>query len=117
MIEGDEVSAVDRKSQRRFWRSALGFWSGFASWITWALIALLVVCVVLQLLVQVRLNLWNRDFFNALERRDGQEIWHQTYLLPAFAAMSIGLAMTAVWGRMTFQRQWREWLTLNLLSL
>ena len=116
MIDDDEVSAVGRKPLRRFWRSALGFWSGFASWITWALIALLVVCVVLQLLVQVRLNLWNRDFFNALERRDGQEIWHQTYLLPAFAAMSIGLAMTAVWGRMTFQRQWREWLTLNLLS-
>ena len=117
MIKDDDVSAVGPKPLGRFWRSALGFWAGWASWITWALIALLVVCVVLQLLVQVRLNLWNRDFFNALERRDGQEIWHQTYLLPAFAAMSIGLAMTAVWGRMTFQRQWREWLTLNLLSL
>ena len=117
MIEDDEVSAVGRKPLRRFWRSSLGFWSGLASWIPWALIALLVVCVVLQLLVQVRLNLWNRDFFNALERRDGQEIWHQTYLLPAFAAMSIGLAMTAVWGRMTFQRRWRDWLTLYLLGL
>src|SRR5260370_11763489 len=39
------------------------------------------------------------------------------YLLPAFAAMSIGLAMTAVWGRMTFQRRWRDWLTLYLLGL
>ena len=117
MIEDDEVSAVGRKPLRRFWRSALGFWSGLASWIPWALIAVLVVCVVLQLLVQVRLNLWNRDFFNALERRDDAEIWHQTYLLPAFAAMSIGLAMTAVWGRMTFQRRWRDWLTLYLLGL
>jgi ABC-type uncharacterized transport system fused permease/ATPase subunit len=116
VIEDDEVSAVGRKPLRRFWRSALGFWSGLASWITWALIALLVVCVVFQLLVQVRLNLWNRDFFNALEQRDGQEIWRQTYLLPAFAAMSVGIAMTAVWGRMTFQRRWREWLTLDLLS-
>ena len=75
MIEDDEVSAVGRKPLRRFWRSALGFWSGLASWIPWALIAVLVVCVVLQLLVQVRLNLWNRDFFNALSaattRRSG----------------------------------------------
>lgn len=55
---------------------------------------MLFVCVVLQLLVQYRLNLWNRDFFNALERRDGSEIWHQTYLLPIFAAMSIGLAIS-----------------------
>ena len=111
------MSAVGRKPLRRFWRSAFGFWSGLASWITWALIALLVVCVVLQLLVQVRLNLWNRDFFNALERRDGQEIWHQTSLPPAFAAMSVGIAMTAVGARLTFQRRWREWLTLDLLSL
>ena len=111
------MSAVGRKPLRRFWRSAFGFWSGLASWITWTLIALLVVCVVLQLLVQVRLNLWNRDFFNALERRDGQEIWHQTSLLPAFAAMSVGIAMTAVWARLTFQSRWRECLTLDLLSL
>ena len=57
---------------------------------------MLVVCVVTQLLVQYRLNLWNRDFFNALERRDGHEILQQTYLLPALAACSIALAATAV---------------------
>jgi hypothetical protein len=39
----------------------------------------------LQLLVQYRLNLWNRDFFNGLERRDGSDTWRQTYLLPVFA--------------------------------
>jgi putative ATP-binding cassette transporter len=81
------------------------------------LIGLLVVCVGSQLLVQYRLNLWNRDFFNALELRDGAGIRQQTYLLPALAAASIALAATAVWGRMTFQRQWREWLTSYLLGL
>jgi hypothetical protein len=28
-----------------------------------------------------------------------------------FAALSIGLAVTAVWGRMTFQRSWRGWVS------
>lgn len=73
--------------------------------------------MVSQLLVQYRLNLWNRDFFNALERRDSRGILQQVYLLPALAASSVVLASTAVWGRMSFQRRWREWLTANLLTL
>ncbi len=113
----DEVPAVGPKPLRRFWRTALGFWRGDGAWIPWALIGMLIVCVVAQLLVQYRLNLWNRDFFNALERRDGKDILQQTYLLPALAASSVVLAATAVWGRMSFQRRWREWLTFNLLGL
>jgi ABC-type uncharacterized transport system fused permease/ATPase subunit len=80
------------------------------------LIALLVVCVVLQILVQYRLNLWNRDFFDALEARNGAGIWHQARLLMVLAAASVGLAVIAVWGRMTFQRSWRDWMTGNLIT-
>jgi ABC-type uncharacterized transport system fused permease/ATPase subunit len=67
--------------------------------------------------VLYRLNLWNRDFFNALEFRRGDAIRHQAFLLPAFAAASVTLAVSAVWGRMTFQRRWREWLTEHLVKL
>jgi putative ATP-binding cassette transporter len=102
---------------RRFWRGARGFWRGRSGFIAWGLIAGLVVCTVLQILVQYRLNLWNRDFFNALEFRNGREIWRQTWLLMIFAAASISLAIIAVWGRMTFQRSWRRWLTTSLIAL
>jgi vitamin B12/bleomycin/antimicrobial peptide transport system ATP-binding/permease protein len=98
---------------RRFWRTARGFWHISRAW---ALIALLVICVVLQLVVQYRLNLWNRDFFDALEARNGGQIWHQARLLLGLAAASVCLAVTAVWGRMTFQRSWRDWLTGNLIA-
>lgn len=116
-MTGDEATAVGAKPLRRFWRSASGYWSGPHSWMPWTLMGLLVVCVVSQLAVQYRLNLWNRDFFNALEQRDGAGIRQQAYLLPVLAAASIALAVTAVWGRMTFQRQWRQWLTSYLLGL
>ena len=101
---------------RRFWKSARGFWHGPTARLAWGLIALLIVVTVLQLLVQYRLNLWNRDFFNALEFRNGGEIWHQTHLLLLFAVLSIGLAVTAVWGRMTFQRSWRAWVSRHLIA-
>lgn len=105
-----------RHPLRRFWRSARGFWRGPTARLAWSLIALLVVVTVLQLLIQYRLNLWNRDFFNALEFRNGAEIWHQTHLLALFAALSIGLAVVAVWGRMTFQRSWRGWVSRHLIE-
>jgi putative ATP-binding cassette transporter len=107
---------ADHEPLRRFWRGARGFWRSRDGAVAWCLIGLLVICVVLQVSVQYRLNLWNRDFFNALEFRDGQEIWRQTYLLMAFAVPSIGLAVFAVWCRMTFQRQWRAWLTSTLID-
>lgn len=116
-MNGNDPSAVGSAPLRRFWRTALGFWTDGSAWLPWALMALLALCVVTQILVQYRLNFWNRDFFNALERRNGREILQQTSLLPALAACSIGLAMTAVWGRMTFQRSWRAWLTRQLLYL
>jgi vitamin B12/bleomycin/antimicrobial peptide transport system ATP-binding/permease protein len=100
----------------RFWKSARDFWHGATARLAWGPIALLIAVTVLQILVQYRLNLWNRDFFNALEFRNGGEIWHQTHLLVLFAAISIGLAVTAVWGRMTFQRSWRAWVSRHLIE-
>ena len=72
--------------------------------------------MILQVAVQYRLNFWNRDFFNALEAREGGQIWHQAQILLALAAASVSLAVMAVWGRMTFQRLWRDWLTSRLIQ-
>ena len=116
MFDAALLPLVRNHLLRRFWQSARGFWHGPTARLAWGLIALLVVVTVLQLLVTYRLNLWNRDFFNALEFRNGAEIWHQTHLLVLFAAISIGLAVTAVWGRMTFQRSWRGWVSRHLIA-
>jgi putative ATP-binding cassette transporter len=116
MLDPSLLPLGPRHPLRRFWTSARGFWQGPTARLAWGLIALLIVVTVLQLLVQYRLNLWNRDFFNALEFRNGPEIWHQTHLLVLFAAISIGLAVTAVWGRMTFQRSWRAWVSRHLID-
>jgi len=100
---------------RRFWKSARGFWHGSTARLAWGLIALLITVTVLQVLVQYRLNLWNRDFFNALEFRNGGEIWHQTQLLVLFAAVSIGLAVMAV-ARMTFHCSRRGWVSRHRIG-
>ena len=66
-----ENPADDPQQQwSRFWHSACGFWRGLAAWPMWLLCVSLVALVVLQLYVQFRFNYWNRNFFDALERRD-----------------------------------------------
>src|SRR5260370_16507530 len=74
------------------------------------------VIVVLQLVVQYWLNFWNRDFFNALEQKDGTALLEQALLFLPLAAASTVLAILSVWGRMTAQRKWREWLSKHLID-
>lgn len=99
----------------RFWHSASGFWQ--RSLTTWALVALLVIIVLLALLTQYRLNIWNRDFFDALERKDGPELRQQALVFAPLVTASAVLAIFGVWSRMTVQRKWRAWLSEHLIAL
>jgi ABC-type uncharacterized transport system fused permease/ATPase subunit len=103
----------DHPLTARFWRSASPFWRTQKAW---GLAILLVAIVLVQLLVQVLLNLWNRNFFNALERKDGYALWFQAELFVPLAAASILLAAASVWGRMTAQRSWREMTTRHVIE-
>ena len=98
----------------RFWQSASGFWKGRSAWRAWPLVVLLIATVLLQLWTQYGLNFWNRDFFDAIGRRDAAGLWEQALRFVPLAAASIFLAIVSVWGRMTMQRTWREWLSNHL---
>ena len=94
----------------RFWQAALESCRTETSRFM-ALAVFLIAVVLLQLLLQVALNLWNRYFFDALERKDAAAVWAQARMFVPLAVASIFLAATSVWGRMTTQRSWRESLT------
>ena len=111
-----DANHSDRARLVRFWRSAKGFWGGTSAMIAWPLTIGLVAIAVSQLFVQYRLNYWNRDFFNALARRDGDTLWGQVTVFVPLAILSVGLSVVSVWARMTTQRKWRRWLTTNILG-
>ncbi|CAL75454.1 putative ABC transporter-like [Bradyrhizobium sp. ORS 278] len=100
----------------RFWLTARGFWRGAKAWRVWLLCAVLVGIVALQLYVQLRFNTWTRDFFNALEGRDPARLRQQAMLLVPLCAASVVLAIASVWGRMTIQRNWRQWLAAEVID-
>jgi putative ATP-binding cassette transporter len=112
------ISTLRRSSVfHRFARTAAGFWNGQFTSMSWTMGAFLIVVVLCALLTQIRLNIWNRDFFNALERKDAAAIMQQVVVFVPLALASIALAILGVWGRMTVQRRWREWLSRHLISL
>jgi len=104
----------ERRLLGRFWQSASGYWRGPTAWVAWGLVLGLIVNVILQLLTQYGLNFWNRDFFNAIGRKDQAELLYQAYRFLPLAAASIALTVFSVWARMTLQRSWREWLSNRL---
>jgi vitamin B12/bleomycin/antimicrobial peptide transport system ATP-binding/permease protein len=113
---------ADRTSSRhghlsRYWSSASGFWRRKSALTSWPLTIGLLLIGVFQLSVQYRLNYWNRDFFNALARRDSVGFWDQAIIFVPLAFLSVGLSVMSVWARMTTQRKWRKWLTTNILDI
>jgi vitamin B12/bleomycin/antimicrobial peptide transport system ATP-binding/permease protein len=116
MSQGSEPGTGRGSSVLRFWSSAIGFWRGRSARLSWPLTIALVAIVLAQLAIQYLLNYWNRDFFNALERRDGALLWSEALIFLPLACSSIALAVASVWGRMTMQRKWRQWLTNYLIN-
>lgn len=99
----------------RFWSAAFQAWRQETRRIV-TLAAFLVLVVLLQLFVQVLLNMWNRNFFDALGRRQSHVLFIQAELFLPLATASILLAAASVWGRMSAQRLWREVLTRHVLA-
>ncbi|RVT92032.1 ABC transporter ATP-binding protein/permease [Rhodovarius crocodyli] len=85
---------------------------GTARW----MIVLLLVLTCAQVAVQIRFNLWNRDFFNALENRDSASFRNQILVFLVLAALSMTAAVYQLYIKQLIQLRWREWLTGHLLD-
>src|SRR3954447_6548651 len=113
LSEADKEDAIRRYLFRRFWSAGLGYWRTRRAWV---LTIGLAGVIVANLVVQYGLNVWNRNFFDALQNRDTATAFNQGLLFPVLAMASVLLAMMAVYLRMTTQRSWRKWLTDNVVS-
>ena len=99
-------------SLRAFAAVACSFWTapGYKS-AAWALTAGMVVFGVINVAIALWLNIWNRDFFNALEKKDTSQLVEQLYVLAAIV-VSAGVAVAIhLHIRRRLQFAWRTWLT------
>lgn len=110
------IPPTGRPLIRRFWASARGYWSGDSRRTAWLLTVGLVALILIQIAFQYRMNIWSRDIFDALEKKDGDAVWTQALIFVPLVVTIVALAIVAVYGRMTLQRKWREWLTNHLVG-
>src|SRR5438874_13586531 len=99
----DEVddAVIRRRLLRRFWRTARGFWARKVGPAAWMMTGLLVVILAVQIVVQYRMNVWSRDIFDALERKDAGIVLYQSLIYVPLLAATLCTAVAGVYARMT----------------
>ncbi|MDB5315725.1 MAG: transporter ATP-binding protein [Rhodospirillales bacterium] len=86
---------------------------GQARW----MIAGVVALTLAQVGIQIRFNVWNRDFFDALDKRDSSAFEQQILIFLGLAALSMAVAVYQLYLKQLIQLTWREWLTKRLTGL
>lgn len=102
-------------SERGFLRQAWQLtWPYWKSGEKWSAIGLLVAVVALNLFsvwLNVRLNRWNNDFYDALQQYNWSEFWYQFGIFGIIAFAMIVDAVYALYLRQILHIRWRRWLT------
>ena len=101
---------------RRFIRLAIPYFWSDEKWTARLLAAGVVALTLLQIAIQIRLNLWNRDFFNALGARDWNAFVGVMGMFAFLAGSAMGVAVYQVYLKQLLQLRWRRWLTATLVS-
>jgi vitamin B12/bleomycin/antimicrobial peptide transport system ATP-binding/permease protein len=111
-VSSAELDKSQLKSlTQRFWHTAKDFWTGDQRRIARIMTATLVALVIIQLVIAYQLNVWNRNLFDALEKKDGAAVLRLAMIFVPLAAGGIVIAVSIVYARMRLQRRWRAWLT------
>jgi vitamin B12/bleomycin/antimicrobial peptide transport system ATP-binding/permease protein len=106
----------DQNERISAWSLIKPYWVSEERWFALGLLVAIVAINLLIVWITVRLNYWNRDFFNALQAKQATQFQH---LLLIFAGYAFAYIFLAVYGRYLRQMlgfRWRQWLTTRFLS-
>src|SRR5215510_7308726 len=79
----------------RFCEAALGFWRKGGGRTAWFLTLTVIMIALVGLAIQYRLNVWNRAMFDALDKRDSNEVLSQSLIFFPLILASVGAGMAA----------------------
>src|SRR5690349_16888743 len=86
------------------------FWSE-EKWMARGLLALVVALNLGQVGLDVVLNYWNNDFYNALQNKDEPAFWHQILKFFVIAVPYIIVFVYSTYLQQMLQIRWRKWMT------
>jgi putative ATP-binding cassette transporter len=113
-------SDEDTPKSRGFWLSFLRlagpYFNSDERWMARLLLASVIGLTLLQIAIAVRLNVWNKDFFNALDKRDWSVFIGQMRTFAVLLALAMGIAVYQAYLKQLLQLRWRRWLTNSLVD-
>lgn len=101
---------------RRFWISGRGYWSRHGDKLSWPLTIGLLVLIGVNVGFQYGINVWNRNIFDAIEKRDAHTVYFLSAVFVPLVLGSMSLVVAQVYLRMAMQRRWRSWLTTSVIA-
>ena len=101
---------------RTAWRLAGRYWTSEEKYTAWLLILSVVLLNLGNVYVGVRINEWNRAFYNALQAFDAHELFRQIGIFAILVACAVACSVSALYLNQWLQIRWRRWLTLRHLS-
>ncbi len=99
-----------------FMRLTGRYWIGSGRWKPMVLAGLLVLDIIAQVVIAIRLNMWNADLFDALERHATDQAMAQilVFVLIVIGTMVTNTAHLAI--RRSLYIDWRRWLTAQVVG-
>jgi vitamin B12/bleomycin/antimicrobial peptide transport system ATP-binding/permease protein len=96
---------------RQFWRIARPYWVSEERWSARGLLAAIIAMNLIDVWINVRLNSWRNDFYNALQNYDEPGFFYQLLLFTVLAGAFVALAVFATYLQQMLQIRWRRWMT------
>jgi putative ATP-binding cassette transporter len=101
---------------RTAWRLAGRYWTSEEKRSAWALLLSVILLNLGNVYVGVRINEWNRAFYNALQAFDAPELFRQIGIFAILVICAVVASVSALYLNQMLQIRWRRWLTLRHLS-
>jgi vitamin B12/bleomycin/antimicrobial peptide transport system ATP-binding/permease protein len=110
------ISTARRNTTRAAWRLAKVYWTSEEKWSAWGLLVAVIALNLGNVYVSVRINEWNRAFYNALQAFNSSELFRQLGFFCILVGFAIAMSVYALYLNQLLQIRWRRWLTRRYLA-
>jgi vitamin B12/bleomycin/antimicrobial peptide transport system ATP-binding/permease protein len=107
---------VRRNITRAAWRLAKCYWTSEEKWSAWALLLGVIGLNLGNVYISVRINEWNRTFYNALQAFDSEALFRQLGVFGILVFFAISMSVYGLYLSQMLQIRWRRWLTSRYLG-
>jgi len=115
-VLASNIAPEAKSKASRFLAVSLRFWSGETRVLAWTLTAIVAVFVLAGVYIQAQINVWNGLFFNALERKAGDDLMGLLSRFALLVVMAGSVMALTVLTRMALQIKLRESIGRNIVG-